>query len=349
VYWFFAEPLVGLVGDDTTTIRLGATYLQILSLGLLFNVLNQASSRTLAGADDTWIAMSIRATGAGINIILNAVFIFGLGMGVAGAALGTVIAEGLVTACFVWGFYAGQLPIIGSFPITLSPHRPYFDMALTKQLLLISPPLIGQHLLRTVARFPLFAILALLGPTVVAAFEVARRIRQLMGTPGSGFSMAASGLIGQELGRGDEIGADNYAHDVIWFSVVIYALSVALVFILARPLATVFADNPEVIAQTVPFIQVAAISFLAIGIGKTYSGILRAAGDNRWILYARVMSQYVVLIPLTYVGVLTPLGVRAVFAGLILEGLAMASITGYRFFSDKWKLIGRTHRPDSAA
>lgn len=347
-YWFFAESLIGLVGSDAATIAHGTAYLQILSLGLVFNVLNQASSRTLAGADDTWIAMSVRATGAATNIVLNAFFIFELGMGVDGAALGTVLAEGLVTCCFAWGFIRGTLPIIGQFPVTLSPYPPYFDLALTKQLLVISPPLIGQHLLRTVARFPLFAILALLGPTVVAAFEVGRRIRRLMSTPGSGFSMAASGTVGQELGRGDEAGADRYALDVISFSAVVYAISAGLVFVLARPIAQVFAEDPTVIAQTVPFVQIAAVSFLALGISKTFSGILKAAGDNRWILYSRLCSQYFVLIPITYLGVITPLGVRAVFIGLIAEGITMSVITGYRYLSGQWKVISRARRPDTA-
>ncbi|MFW5918122.1 MAG: MATE family efflux transporter, partial [Haloferacaceae archaeon] len=172
VYWTFAEPLVGLVGDDPTTVALGAAYLQLLSLALFFNVLNQAASRTLAGADDTWIAMSLRATGALLNIVLNAIFIFGLGMGVQGAALGTVLAEGTITLCLAWGFVGGHLPLVGDFPVTLSIQRPYLDVELSKQLLRISPPLIAEQLARSFARFPLFAILALFGPTIVASFEV---------------------------------------------------------------------------------------------------------------------------------------------------------------------------------
>jgi putative MATE family efflux protein len=347
-YWLFAEPLIGLVGSDATTIKLGATYLRILSLALFFNVLNQAASRTLAGADDTWIAMSLRATGALMNVIFNAILIFGLGMGVQGAAIGTFLAEGLITACFVVGFASGRLPIIGTFPVTISLGGPYFDRDLTVQLLTISPPLIAQHLARTFVRFPLFAILAMFGPTVVAAFEVGRRIRALMGATGSGFKMAASGLVGQEIGRGDEAEAVGYGTDVTRFSIAVYVITALLVIVFARPLAGFFADNPSAIAQTVPFIRVAAVSFVAFGLSRTFSGILMAAGDNSWILYGQLVSQYLVLIPLTYLGTVTSLGIVAVFVALVAESGVRAAITGYRYVSGTWKRVGLTNRPSGA-
>ena len=347
-YVLFSERLIGLIGDDPASIGLGAAYLRILAAGLLFNVLNLVSSRTLAGTDDTWIAMSIRATGAFANIVLNSIFIFGLGMGVEGAALGTVLAEGLITCCFLWGFVTGSVPGIGEFPVTLTLSGPYFDAGLTRQLLTISPPIMAQKFARSFARFPLFAILALFGPTVVAAFEVARRVRNLLQSTGNGFSMAASGLVGQELGSGHETSADQYAGDVIRFSATVYVAAAVLVFAFARPLAHFFVDDPTVVADTVAFIRVASISFVALGLDYTFMGILKAAGDNRWSMYGRLVGQYVMLIPITYLGVVTSLGATAVFLAMIAETLSAASITGYRVFSGKWKLVSRAHRPNTA-
>lgn len=348
VYWHYAEPLVRLVGSDAATIKYGAVYLQLLSFALLFNVANHVFSRTLAGADDTWIAMSVRATGAVTNIVLNAILIFGLDMGVEGAAIGTIIAEGVVTVCFAWGFLVGRLPFLGVFPVTVSLHGPYVDVALAKQLLTITPPLVVEHLARSFARFPLLAVLAVYGPIIVAAFEIARRLRTLMGATGSGFSMAASGLVGQELGRNDEPGADRYARDVIRFSAVVYTVTALLAILLAGPLAHFFAGDPVVISRTIPFIQIAAVSFLADGLARTTSGILKAAGDNSWILYGRLVSQYLVLIPITFLGTITPLGITAVFVAMFAETGSRAAITSYRFLSGDWKIVSRVHRPAAA-
>lgn len=345
-YWYFPRFLIGLVGSDTATITYGAAYLQLLSFALLFNIANHVFSRTLAGADDTWIAMSVRATGAFTNIVLNAFFIFGLGMGVEGAAIGTILAEGVVTSSFAWGFITGSLPILGEFPVTVSLSRPYLNASLAKQLLTISPPLIVEHLARSFARFPLFAVLAVFGPIVVAAFEVARRLRTLMGATGSGFSMAGSGLVGQALGQSDELEADRYALDLLRFSVVIYVIAAGLVFIFSEPLAYFFAEDSSAISQTIPFIRVAAISFVADGLSRTFAGILKGAGDNSWILYGRLVSQYAVLIPIVYIATITPIGITVVYLAMVAETGARATITGYRFATENWKIVSRTHRPD---
>lgn len=269
-------------------------------------------------------------------------------MGVEGAALGTVLAEGLITAWFMWGFVMGYLPIIGEFPVTLSLSRPYFDQDLTKQLLTITPPIMIQKLAREFARFPLFILLAIFGPAVVAAFEVAYRIRNLMLSTGNGFSMSTSALVGQELGKGDEIRADQYAKDSIRFSAVVYIIVAVFVFITSKQLAYIFVDNPNAISQTVPFIRMGAVSFVALGIDYTFMGILKAVGDNKWSMYGRLIGQYLALIPITYLRVITPLGVTAVFLAMLVETASAATITGYRFVSGNWKIISRAHRPEAA-
>jgi Na+-driven multidrug efflux pump len=76
---------------DEAMIRYGASYLRVSAIVLAFVTLNLLASRTLTGADDTRVPILIRASGAVTNVGLNALFIFGLGMGLTGAALGTVI------------------------------------------------------------------------------------------------------------------------------------------------------------------------------------------------------------------------------------------------------------------
>lgn len=348
VFIWFSDPLIALVGTDPTTIAYGATYLQVLSLAMVFNYLNTISSRTLAGADDTWIAMVVRGSGAFANIVFNAIFIFGLGMGVAGAALGTVVAEVLVTVCFTWGFVSGSLPVVGEFPVEISLAGPHFDRELSTQLLRISPPLMVRNLSRSVAQFPLFALLAFYGPTIVAAFEVGRRVLKLIRTPGSGFSMSASSLVGQELGRGDDPEADSFAWDIIRFSSIVYIVTGGVVVVFAPLIAPLFVQEASAITETVPFIRVAALALLGKGMDATFGGILKAAGDNRWPMYGRFVGQYLVLLPLVYVGTIHPLGVVFVYVAAIAEPWSAAVISGYRFMSGIWKDMGQGLRPNTA-
>lgn len=158
--------------------------------------------------------------------------------------------------------------------------------------------------------------------------------------------MSASSLVGQELGRGDEAEAALYANDIIRFSAVIYLLTVVFVIAFARPIAHLFVDDPTAISRTIPFIRVAAVSFVGLGLNSTFRGIIRAAGDNTWSMYGRIVSQYVALIPLVYLGTISALGVTAVFVAMIAEGWSTAAVTGYRAASGKWMIVSRAHRPN---
>lgn len=340
--------LIAILGGEPATVRFGAAYLGIVAFGLPFEFLNKVASRTLVGVDDARTPMVIRGTGAIVNIVVNAILIFGLGLGVVGAALGTLVATAAVTVWFAWGFLAGRLPIAGQFPVRVHAQPPWFDGALAKDLLTIATPLMGRWLAQTLAVFPLLAIVATFGSVVVAAFEVGRRIRMLLITPNWGFSLAASSLVGQYLGEDDESTARAYGWDILWFSLAVHLLAAALTIIFARPIARVFVSDPDAIARTVPFVRVAGISAIGLGLDGVATGVLRGGGDTRWPLYGKLLGLYAVTIPVAYLGIITPLGVLALYVALLAETAIPAVVSLYRFQTDKWLAISRTFRSSIA-
>ncbi len=183
-FWLYPAELVSLLSDNRRAVEHGATYLQIVGLGIPLAGLNLVGSRTLVGVDDAYTAMQVRAGGAVANIGLNAVFIFGLEWGVAGAAVGTVLANVAVTAVFVVGLVSGSVPGIGRFPVQISPVGTYVDGETIRDLCRIGLPIGARNLVWTVAEFPMFAILDVFGESTVAAFVIARRIWALMNAPG---------------------------------------------------------------------------------------------------------------------------------------------------------------------
>ncbi|WP_436345832.1 MATE family efflux transporter [Natronorubrum sp. FCH18a] len=358
LYWIVPGRLIALIGNDAASIAYGAEYLKVVAIGVPFAALNLIGSRTLVGADDAWTPMMLRTGGAIVNVGLNAVLIFGLGMGVVGAAIGTVVANVLVLAAFVVGFAAGRLPLIGEFPVTLSLVRPHTTLEDVRDVLSIGTPLVFTNVARRGAQFPMLAIVALFGPNVLAAYVVARRVRDLMDTPGWGFSLASSSLVGQELGTGDERAADSYGREVLWFGVGVYLVSAAVVFVFAEQIGRVFVDDPSILPLVTTFIAVACISVVFRGVSGGATGPLRASGDTRWPFYGQLLGLYVFALPFALVGavavpipgldVVTPLGIGALYAALVLETLVPAVVTYYRFETGTWKAISRAYRPESA-
>ena len=86
-YVTFAEPLISLVGGQGDALGYGVTYLVVTAPALAFEFFNMIASRTYAGVGDTFTPRAIRSLGAAINVVLSAALIFGVGLGVAGAAI----------------------------------------------------------------------------------------------------------------------------------------------------------------------------------------------------------------------------------------------------------------------
>ncbi|WP_408957016.1 MATE family efflux transporter [Natrinema sp. 74] len=359
LYGAAPERLIALVGSDDAAIAYGADYLRVVALGVPFAGLNLIASRTLVGADDAWTPMVLRAGGAIVNVGINAVLLFVLETGVVGAAIGTVVANVLVLTAFVTGFTVGRLPLIGAFPVTLDVSRPFATAEDVHDVLAIGTPLVCTNGARRAAQFPLLAIVALFGPNVLAAYVVARRVRDLMDTPGWGFSLASSSLVGQELGAGDERDADTYGREILWFGTVVYVVSGAIVLIFAEQVGRLFVDDPSILPLVTAFIAVACVSVVFRGVSSGATGPLRASGDTRWPFYGQVLGLYVFALPVAALGAMSvplpfleaiaPLGIGALYVALILETLVPAVVTYYRFTAGHWKAISRSYRPDSAS
>ena len=351
VLFAFPTELIGLLTDDTRAIDLGAAYLRIVALGIPFAGLNLVGGRVLIGADDAWTPMVIRGGGAVANIGLNAALIFGSGMGVVGAAIGTVASNVLVTAVFGLGFAAGRLPGLGAFPVTLSFRGRYLDPATIRDVVRISTPAVGRRMVWTGARFPLLAFVALFGSPVVAAYVISRQVWGLINTPGWGFALAASSLVGQSLGENDEDLAEAYGHEIMRISVVTYAVGAGAVLVLADPIAVRFVGDPT--SETVPIaaalIRAAAVAVVARGVGGTYAGALDATGDTRWPFYSRAAGMFGVALPLTYLGATTTLGLWGLYLSYFGQSVVPAVVNRYRFSTGRWKAISREYRPDAAA
>ena len=146
LFWTFPTELIGLLSDDPEVVSLGANYLHVVALGVPFAGLNLIGSRVLVGVDDAWTPMVVRAGGAVLNIVVNAVLIFGLGLGVVGAAIGTVLANVAVTATFALGLTRGRIPLGGTFPVTVDPFGTYVDIGTIRKVVRIGTPMVGKNL-----------------------------------------------------------------------------------------------------------------------------------------------------------------------------------------------------------
>ncbi|MFA9517689.1 MATE family efflux transporter [Halopenitus sp. H-Gu1] len=349
LFWSRPTELISLLSSNERAISYGAAYLKVVGLGVPFAGLNLVGSRVLVGADDAYSAMQLRAGGAVANVILNAVLIFGLDLGVVGAALGTVISNVVVTAAFAVGIARGSLPVVGNIPVQIDPYGPYLDRETIVDLLEIGIPVGARNLVWISAEFPMLAILDIFGQEVVAAFVITRRIWGLMNAPGWGFGLASSSLVGQELGTGEEDEAERYGREIVRFAVATYLVSATIVFVFAEPIVGLFVNDPTdpAIPIAVRFVHAASIAIVLKGVAGGAAGVLDASGDTTIPFLSQFLGMFCVAIPLAYLGATTPLGLWGVYLAFFAETTIPAAINYWRFASGTWKSVSRGYRPET--
>ena len=350
LFWTIPDELVSLLSSNELAIDYGARYLRIVGLGIPFAGLNLVGSRVLVGSDDAYTAMQLRAGGAVANIVLSAALIFGLEMGVEGAALGTVLSNVVVVAAFALGLVRGGLPVVGAFPVRIDPRGTFVDPGMVRDLVVIGFPVMLRNLTWTSAEFPLLRILDMFGQEVVAAFVIARRIWGIMNTPGWGFGLAASSLVGQSLGEGDEEQAEDYGRDIVRFAVATYAVSAVLVAAFADRIVVLFANDPTSpeVPIAISLVYAACVAVTFRGVAGASAGPLDASGDTRITFVSQFLGLFGGTIPLAYLGATTSLGLWGVYLGFLSESAVPAAINYWRFRSGAWKAVSESFRPDAA-
>jgi putative MATE family efflux protein len=350
--WVYADPLIDVLTDDGTVVDFGAAYLQVVMLSLAFRFWSMIAARALAGSGDTRTPMYVRLLTLPTNLALNAVLVFGLGpfpaLGVVGAALGTTIAN-IVAAVAFFGLLA-----FGTYDITLPLGGRQFDAGLTAEIVRVATPLTGMRLLQSTARFPFLFVLGVLGTPVLSAYAIGRRVMLLALMPAWGYSTAASTLVGQSLGAGDEDSATDYGWQTLRISLITQLVLAAGIVLAARPIALAF--GTEYIDLTVQFIRLFGLVTAGFSVSRTMRGSLRGAGDTRWPLYGTFLGSYVIRLPIALVALpaaytvtlggftVTPglgLGVPAIFLAIVADFYAKALVNTGRFWSGRWKEVAR--------
>lgn len=192
-----AEPLVALLQvRDASVLQSTCTYLRIVGLGIPLSYVSAAITGTFNGAGNSRLSFWANAVGLVANMLLDPLLILTFGQGVAGAAIATVAAQGLVCALFV-GFAKRH------------PQRPFSSFRLWGRLNRIRVAQVLRWSLPVAAESGAFTLLAMVvtamvtawyGETAVAVQRVGSQIESLSWLIGGGFSSAVTAFVGQNYG-----------------------------------------------------------------------------------------------------------------------------------------------------
>ncbi|MEA3356016.1 MAG: MATE family efflux transporter [Candidatus Bipolaricaulota bacterium] len=333
----FAEEYLTLMGAEPQVVTLGSQYIKIVFAGviMIYNVfLINAAFR---GAGDTRTPMFILVFINAVNIGANYVFMFGVGpfpnLGVAGAGVGTVLSRTLGTV-IGWGLFLTK-----RFRIKLSlsdSFKPRLDEM--RRLFSVGAPASMERLIRSTSQAVFAGIVAHLGTMAIAAAQVALRAESFSFMPGFGMAIAATTLVGQNIGAGQAKRAEEAGYRSVYIALAFMSLMGVLFFFFPRLFINLFTSDERVIKLAVPCLKIVAICEPTLALNMVLAGGLRGAADTKFPMYITLAGSLFIRLPLAYL-LAYPLGFGLVGAWVamtvddIIRGLLMLM----RYRTGRWK------------
>lgn len=299
--------LLGLFTSDPEVLANALAYgrVRLFMLPVMFSSFTVATALRCMG--DSKRAMQIMFVSAGLNIVLDPLFIFdrvpglgipGLGLGVLGAALATEISAGLSFLFGAWLLFSGKSHVRPTLKGLLR-----LDWEIDWQLIKIGLPTSVESLLRNVAEVFTMRFISVYGTMALAAMGIAQRLAHFFFVPLNGLMSGGSTIVGQNLGAQNVARAEQTSKAASWLGLgsmlVLSLLTVAFpthIFRLFTADADVIAMGKSVIYALLPMLLVAGFT---LGLATALVG----AGYNLPFLISGIVSRWGVQVPFLFVAV----------------------------------------------
>ncbi|MBE3518839.1 MAG: MATE family efflux transporter [Firmicutes bacterium] len=326
-------PLLRLIRTPPEAIAQAQSYLGIVMAGITATFFYNAVSAILRGLGDSRTPLIFLTYATVLNIILDPLMIFGVWpfprMGVAGAALATVIAQALSA-------FLGIRHMAKTGLIKWEREEWALDGQIVKQTFGIGLPAGIQQIIVSMGMLTVTSLVNRFGAVVTAAFGVGGRLDQFVTMPAMTVGLSVTALVGQNLGARKFDRVREVVRSSVLLTVAITGAISIIVLAIPQVLLRMFTSDGAVIVEGTKYLRTLGFAYIPMGLMFTLAGILRGAGDT-------VPSMIISLVTLWGVRVPAALFLSRIFGseGLWL-GMAvspvMGSLLNYAYYlSGRWK------------
>ena len=329
---FFSRPFMGLFTDDPKLLGLSLVYIRIvilLSVGMFISVMLE---RLMQAYGDSYHSMITQATGAIVNIILDPILIFKFRLGVAGAAIATVIGQWISCAL---GFYF--LRKHSGIKISMKGFKP--KGRIVKGIYAVGVPQICTSSLLTVMVSAVNTILISFSTTAVAVFGIYGKLQSFVFMPVFGLSAGTVPIIGYNYGAHNRHRITETVRKAILIAFSFMGLGFIVFQLCPELLLSAFNATPEMLEIGVPALKTISWSFLMASISIAMSSSFQGTGVGFYTLIQGFIRQIVVLIPLAKILSMF-MGLNGIWISFILSevvGLIVSLVLYARIYRKKIK------------
>lgn len=330
----FRKQLIGFFNlGDEEVINMAYTFLIIVALGINFNFINPLLTGICNGTGDSKTPFKINTIGLIFNIVVDPLLIFGIGpfpeMGVKGAAIATVLAQVLVTICFI---YSLSKRTETYFRVNLLEK---IDFDYLRKISKLGIPVAIENGLFSFFAMCIARIISGYGPTAIAVQKVGAQIEAISWMTAGGFSTALSTFVGQNYGanKWKRIYKGYYA--TIGISVVVGIFTTLLLVFGGRFIFSFFIQEPEAIRMGEVYLKILGYSQLFMCLEITTAGAFNGFGRTVYPAIVSVIftglrvpvAMYLVMPDMMGLnGVWWTISLSSVIKGVLLTGIFVCVI-----------------------
>ncbi len=337
---YFVAGIFAGMGHDPRQVELERAYYIILMMGIVVTLAKTCISSYFAGIGRTRVVMICDVFGLVVNVPLCYVMVFGkLGfpaLGIVGAGISTIVATVMAFLAFV-GFYLAR-EHRQTFKVAASFH---LDWGIMRRFLRLGFPS-GMELFLNVAAFNLFLLMfQSYGVAEGASAAIVFNWDILSFVPMIGLNIAMISMVGRFVGSGD-MQRTNQVVAAGFLMGLAYSALLAVIYISFRfPLVEVFAPPTgdfSAIRELSAFMMVGLSSYaMADAVCLVSGGVLRGAGDTRWLLLASVSLHWLMLVAQYFIILVLELGPRVSWLSFVAMIFALAVVYVLRLRGGVWR------------
>jgi putative MATE family efflux protein len=324
----FAEPIVALVGGEGETADDAVTYLRIAAVGFPAAFIALGGQGYLRGVADLRTPLVVLIAGNVANIVLEVLFVYGLGWGIEGSAWGTAIAQLGMGAAFVVVILRRLRP---------GEARPRPELArrvlsLGKWIFLRTTALMGSFLLAG-------AVATRFGDASIAAHQIAFQLWVFLALVLDSVAIAGQIIVGRELGAGRREDAYGASERMIWLSVALGGVFTVAMFALAIVIPRAFTGDASVLDEAALLWPIFALMQPLNGAVFALDGILIGASDGPF-LAGSMVAAFLACAAVLVASLEADWGIRGVWAALLVLIVVRLTLMATRFRRRRWLVTG---------